>query len=260
MWQDATQPDSSRADAYGKFIWKRFMFSNPDTAFILSEKLLAFGIDNKNQEAQSSGYNYLGVSSLMIGEHDKAIEFFTKSAEVSNQMGDELGACASLHNSALVYSDQGDYLKAMQINTQNLKTRKRLRHQSGISASLTSIATLYMKQGAPQMALGYYIQSLKISEEIGNQRSIAIALNNIGSIYNQLQDSKALDYLTKSLEISEQLNDQNAVGATLNNIGTFYHYKGENNATSEDYTEALNYYNRSLEIKSNHRRRKKPFK
>ena len=43
VWQDETKPDSIRAAAYKDYIWKGFLFSNADTAFILAKDLVVFG-------------------------------------------------------------------------------------------------------------------------------------------------------------------------------------------------------------------------
>ena len=41
VWQDETQHDSNRTEAYKMYIWKGFLFSNTDSAFILKPKTLA---------------------------------------------------------------------------------------------------------------------------------------------------------------------------------------------------------------------------
>jgi adenylate cyclase len=43
VWQDEAQKDSVRATAYKDYIWEGFLFSNPDSAFVLAEDLVVFG-------------------------------------------------------------------------------------------------------------------------------------------------------------------------------------------------------------------------
>jgi hypothetical protein len=43
VWQDQEQPDSSRVQAYYDYIWNGFLYSHPDSAFMLAEALHDYG-------------------------------------------------------------------------------------------------------------------------------------------------------------------------------------------------------------------------
>ncbi len=61
VWHDQTQLDSNRTNAYSDYIWDGYLFSQPDTAFILAEELVSFGLDNHYLRAQYAGYTIQGV-------------------------------------------------------------------------------------------------------------------------------------------------------------------------------------------------------
>ena len=87
VWQDQDQSDSTRVVAYKGYIWKGFLYSQPDTAFILGENLLAFGIEKNYLTAQAEGYNIQGISWHLRGGYPKALDYYTKSLKIKEQIG-----------------------------------------------------------------------------------------------------------------------------------------------------------------------------
>ncbi|MFC2107329.1 adenylate/guanylate cyclase domain-containing protein [Bacteroidota bacterium] len=243
VWQNQNQSDSLRVAAYKAYIWKAYLFSQPDTAYILAEELIAFGLEKNYLRAQVLGYKTQGVSWYLKGNYPKALDYYTQSLKLEEQIGDKSGISSSLNNIGLIYVNQGDYRKALDYYTQGLKIDKQLGDQKGIAQSLNNIGIIYYNLGDYTMALDYHTQSLKIKEQIGDQKGVAASLNNIGLTYLGLRDyPKALDYYMQSLEIKEQIGDQLGIAPTLNNIGIIYQYQG-------DYPKALDYYTQSLKIK-----------
>jgi adenylate cyclase len=243
VWQDQNQSDSIRVAAYKDYIWNGFLYSQPDTAFILAEELLAYGLDKNYLQAQALGYNIQGVSWYMRGDYPKALDYFTQSLKIKEQIGDQMGIAASLNNIGLIYVNQGDYPKALDYYSRSLKIEEQIGNQKGISLSLNNIGIIYNNQGDYPKALDYYTQSLKIKEQIGDQKGVAASLNNIGLIYQyQGNYPKALDYYTQSLKIKEQIGDQLGIAPSLHNIGIVYQNQG-------DYPKALDYFTQSLKIK-----------
>jgi len=243
VWQDQNQPDSTRVLAYKEYIWKGFLFSQPDSAFILAEELLAYGLDKNYLKAQALGYHTQGVSCHVRGDYPKALDYYTQSLRIQEQIGDQKGIAACLNNIGLIYVNHGDYPKALDYYIQGLKIEKQIGDQKGVAQSLNNIGIIYNNQGDYPKALDYYTQSLKIKEQIGDQKGVAASFNNIGLIYQHQSDyPKALDYHTRSLNIKEQIGDQMGIAPSLHNIGSVYLYQG-------DYPKALDYFTQSLKIK-----------
>ena len=82
VWQDENQTDSIRAVAYYKYIWRGFLFWQPDTAFILAEELLTFGQENNYLKAQADAYHILGSSFGLRGHYTKELEYYTLSLKI----------------------------------------------------------------------------------------------------------------------------------------------------------------------------------
>lgn len=75
IWQDGAQADSSRTNAYTKFIWDGFLFSNPDTAFVLAQSMLRFGEEQPYKKAKATAYLLMGNSNYLISDYPKALGY-----------------------------------------------------------------------------------------------------------------------------------------------------------------------------------------
>jgi adenylate cyclase len=240
VWQDATQTDSVRAVAYKDYIWKGFLFSNPDSAFVLAEDLVVFGQEKQYLKAQALGYNTQGVSCWLKSNYPKALDYYQRSLKIYEEIGDKKGIANSLNNIGMIYKAQSKYPKALNYYQRSLKIAEEIGDKKGIASALISIGNIYNAQSNYPKALDYYQRSLKIYEEIGNKQGISSALNNIGVIYRtQNNYPKALDYYQRSLKIYEETGNKPGISSSLNNIGTIYR-------AQSNYPKALDYYQRSL--------------
>jgi class 3 adenylate cyclase/Tfp pilus assembly protein PilF len=238
VWQDQTQSDSIRAKAYSDYIWDGFLFSQPDTAFILAEELVSFGLDNNYLRAQYAGYSIQGVSWVNRSDYPKTLYYYIRALNIAKQMGHPAGIAIALNNVGSIYHNQADYPKALDYYIQSLKVNEQMR----TAITLSNIGVIYMNQGNYPKALDYNMRSLEINEQKGDQYEVANALSNIGGIYmNQDDYPKSLDYYTQSLKIYEQIDHQIGIAKSYGNIGLIYYKQGE-------YPKALNYYKKTLEI------------
>ena len=245
VWQDQTRSDSLRTKAYSDYIWDGFLFSQPDTAFILAEELVSFGLDNNYPKAQSAGYCIQGVSWVNRGDYPKTLDYYIRALDIAKQIGHPGGIASALNNVGTIYHNQGDYPKALDYYIQSLEASE----QIGTVNALSNIGVIYLIQGNYLKSLEYNMRSLKVNEQFGDQTEVANALGNIGDIYLSQGDyPKALDYYTQSQRIYKQIGHQIGIAGSFRHIG-FIHYR------QGDYLKALDYQMQSLEINeqiSNH--------
>jgi diguanylate cyclase (GGDEF)-like protein len=97
-------------------------------------------------------------------------------------------------------------------------------------------------KGRYEEGLASLTEGLRILESMGNFRKMLYPLNSMGSIYyncyNDIQ--KAREYYEKCLSISQRVSDMYYVGISYNNVAEQYRME-------DKYTEALQYYQNSLE-------------
>ena len=235
--------------------WDNIIYrTDPELDFVLNQKIDSLcSINLKNNlgkqvkenfmMSRAFALNNIGSSYTYQGNYAKAIESYTQSLEIKEELGNKKGIAHSLNNIGVIYKEQGDYARAIESYTQSLKIEEEVGDKKGIAISLNNIGGIYTNQGDYAKAIDYCTQSLKIEEEIGNKQGIATSLNNIGDIYSHQGDNvKAIDYYSRSLKTEEEIGNKRGIANTLNNFGSIYKEQG-------DYTKAIDYHNQSLKIK-----------
>jgi adenylate cyclase len=216
VWQDESQADSNRVMSYKDYIWKGFLYSNPDSAIILAQTLLQFGEVQADEKAKVKAYNLIGISNYVKFDIPKALDAWQRSLKIAEQIGDKKGSASAIGNIGNGYSSQGNYSKALDQYQSSLKIHEEVGNKQGISTILGCIGVIYAIQGDDSKALEYYQRGLKICEELGNKRGSSIAIGNIGNYYgNQGDYSKALEYYLRSLKIKEEIGDMSGVVNTM---------------------------------------------
>ena len=283
IWNDETQADTNRLEAMTIIARYGYLFSDPDTAFILAQQYYEFAKEKDIKKYMAHALNIQGISFAIRGQGESAIAYWEKSNKLYEKIGDKKGMAGPLGNIGTVYGDQGDMKKALEYYKKALKIYEELGDKRGMANNLGNIGNAYGDQGDYKNALEYYQKSLKNNEEVNNKTGMANNLGNIGNIYYRLQgdNKKALDYFQKALNIHEEIGDKRGIAKQLRNIGSIYldekgydkaieyflkakevakkgKFKielattlndlGEAYKQKEDYKEALSYSNHALEI------------
>ena len=101
-------------------------------------------------------------------ELELAIQYFSKAADLQNELGLEEDFAATLNNLAYLYYSQGRYEQAEPLLVQALELRKRLLGEDhpDVAASLNNLALLYRSQGRYDQAEPLFLQALEILERV----------------------------------------------------------------------------------------------
>lgn len=54
VWRDPQRPDSVRISAYSKYVTEGYLHSDPDSAFVLAEALIAFSIERSSPRGEAA--------------------------------------------------------------------------------------------------------------------------------------------------------------------------------------------------------------
>ncbi len=236
IWQDETQPDSLRSNAYADYIWDGYLFSQPDSAFILAEELVDFGLNKPYLKAQFAGYTAEGVSWENRSDYPKTLHYYNRALNIAKRMGHPAALAIAYNNVGSIYHDLADYPKALDHYIKSLEYKE----TNQIGPTLPgNIGGIYMEQGNYSKALEYIQRSQTSYKLKGDQSGEAIALSKIGDIYRKQKDySKSLDYYTQSLTIYNQAGHQIGIANTYSNIGLVYEMQ-------ETYPTALDYHQKA---------------
>ncbi|WP_053978559.1 adenylate/guanylate cyclase domain-containing protein [Mangrovimonas xylaniphaga] len=239
IWKDHTLQDSIRTKAYSDYIWDGYLFSQPDSAFILAEKLVAFGQTAKYPRAEFAGYTIQGVSWVNRSEYQKTLQYYLKALEIAKQMGHPAALSIAYNNVGSVYHDKGEYTKALDHYIKSLKFKE----PKQMGTTLNNIGTIYLNQGNYTKALEYTLQSLEINQQKGDQGAEALSLSKIGDIYRHQEDyNNAFDYYSQSLHIFEQIDHQKGIAETYGNIAQLYYLQNKYPKALDNYKKGLTYY------------------
>ena len=242
IWLDESQPDTIRFKAYHSFIWKGYLFSNPDSAFQLAELQKQLAIEKENKKWEAEALNTQGVSFSLKTQNAEALDYFTQCLAMQKEIGNKRGIVSMLRNIGFLYFRQNKHAKALDYYSQCIAMYKESGNKKGIAQALNDAGLIYKNLGKNDKALDYYIRSLAIQKEIGNKRGIAQSLNNIGIIYKvQGKIVEALDHYTQSIAIAKEIGDKKQISNALNNIGLIY-------LDQRKHAEALDYFTQSLAI------------
>ena len=228
IWQDDTQADSTRADAYVNYIREGFLNNDPDSAFSLAEKLIAFGWKEQYPKAQALGYSIQGASLRNTGNSAQALEYLQRSLELYEEAGDEKGTAKLLSTIGSTYLNLGNYPRTLDYYQRSLRICEGLGDSTGVATSLSAIGSIYQDQGNYSKALEYFTHSLRLLEVEGASIELANTLSRVGSNYRvQGNFTEALNRYQQSLMVWEEIKNEAGVANVLNNIGDMYLRKGD---------------------------------
>ncbi len=243
IWNNTNESDSTRIIALNKLIWEKYLFNQPDSAFILSQEIFELASYKGFQKEMATALNLQGISYSVRGEYDKALEYYNQSLEIKHKLSDDTEIAKTLNNIALIYTSQGKYAEAIEVHNKCLTISEENNHSEGIARSLLNIATLYIRIKDYDKALDYNNRSLSLYQGLNKQKTIAKCYNNNGIIFlKKGENDVALKYYLKALAIEEENRNEFGISLALGNIGIIYKLKGE-------FKSALNYYQRSLAIR-----------
>ncbi|MCC5918534.1 MAG: tetratricopeptide repeat protein [Cryomorphaceae bacterium] len=240
VWEDQTQTDSARVQAYKEYIWDGFLFSNPDSAFVLAEALFAYAETHNFPRGENQGNMIKGIAVNILGEFKDASRYYQKSLKGSQAIDDKWGISEILICFGVLYDEQSDFPRALDYYNQALIIDEEIGNKGGMAMSLNNIGNILVDQGELTRALEHYERALAIDEEIGVKQGIAAELINIGSIYlSQGDTSLALENFERSRLINEEIEDLPGLAINLINIGNILWEKGEDAEALQQFKNAL---------------------
>jgi tetratricopeptide (TPR) repeat protein len=243
VWNDESQADTARLDAYSEYIRKGYIFRNPDTAFIMAQDLHDFAVEKNQAKYRAAALHLQALSFHVTSRYEQAIEYYNRVLEVRGEQDDKRGIAAVNNNLGMICEAMSDYDKAHEHYAIGIAIYEEFDDQLGIAKSLTKIGNIYTRQGLYKRAIDNYTRSLKINETLDSKDGISATLSSIGSIhYFQGDFQKAIEYYTKSLVIDEEEGDKEGISIMYSNIGACHKDLG-------DLDKAIDFHQRSLDIK-----------
>jgi len=224
---------------------------------LCEKKLLDYGA-RENQMMKSMIWDNLGIVYEHKGEYSTALEYFTKSVEMTKAVYGEhtnhSSIATSYNNIGDVHRQLGNYDTALEYFTKSMEMTKVVYGEhtthSILAISYNNIGDVHTQLGNYNTALECYTKSMEMTKAVygehTNHSSIAASYGNIGAVHKQVHNyDTALEYYTKSVEMMKAVYGEHtthySVAISYNNIGDIHRQLG-------NYDTALEYCTRSMEM------------
>ncbi|MEW6536266.1 MAG: tetratricopeptide repeat protein [Candidatus Auribacterota bacterium] len=220
-----------------------FRVSNFNESERLAKKAIERLQDKALSLVTSEAYKNLGTVYYAKGHFAQAIEYYTKSLEISTLLNDKRSIANSYNNLGSVYYRQNNFDKALDHLQKCLVIREEIGDKSGIVYSYNNIGNIHYNLTDYDNAEKYYSQCLAISNEIGEQAAIIASYNNLGNVYLATEDfTSAAEHYQHSLELSEKIGEKASIARAYTGLGNVY-------INTNDYLKAYDYYQKCFVIR-----------
>lgn len=194
----------------------------------------------KNKQRHVDILKMLGIEYEVLGETNKAIEYFDQAIKISRKIRDKRREGKLLVSLGIAYKNLGETEKAIECYNQEIKISREMKNRHLEGTALGNLGVAYKNLGEPRKAIECYDQSIKFLREISDRRGEEKSLGNLGSAYSALGETKkAIEYYEQALKISREIEYKYGEGATLVSLGLAYYSLNEPKIAIEYYEQAL---------------------
>jgi CHAT domain-containing protein/Flp pilus assembly protein TadD len=184
----------------------------------------------------------VGRTYLLLGEQQKAIDYFKQVLSLTRKIGDVRTEGVILSDLGAAYDVLGDKQQALDYFNQALAPLRAAGDRKNEATALDNIGMLYNGLDERQKALDYLNQAMALRRAIRDVNGMGMSLNNLGGVTKALGDEqRALDYYNQALPFLRAAGNIGGMAHTLNNIGGIHFDLGDNE-------KALAYYNQTLPV------------
>lgn len=242
VWNDTLQEDTNRLNAIDKLAWDGYLYSNPDSAYLLAQLEYDFAVSNNYKKNMTNALNTQAATFYLHGDYKKAITYYEKILSISEEIDYRKGIATSCNNLGVMYKSQGNNEQAISYHSKSLKIRESMKDKKGVASSLNNIGLIYINQGNLEKALTYFLNCLEISLIIEDKRIQENCYTNIGIVFKEQRNfDESFKYFEKSLNLSKEINDLRGIEKSYYQIGALLRMK-------RNFEDAIQYFEKSIEI------------
>jgi class 3 adenylate cyclase/ligand-binding sensor domain-containing protein len=250
IWQDTASGDTARIWAYNDFIWQGYLFSRPDSAYLLAEALHEYNRKHNYPIAASTGYNLQGLACYHLGDNRRAIECYMGAIEIEELYGHKENIAGNLANIGAIYLSMKNYPKALEYYEKAMAIYTETNNVRGVAMITGSIGEVYLDQGAAKEALKYLEKALASLEETGDKMNSAVTRDLIAQAYTDLELYKnALENSQYALLIFEELGNDLDLARGYIIRGGIFRKMGNLHEAAKQYKQGLTIAERAGFIK-----------
>ena len=209
-----------------------YKHSDPEQMQKFAIQALKNSRQQKNVYQEAVSYQNIGVSFLILGDYDKALQNFNISEKIllkisSDKREIKETLAKNFGSQGVIYSEQNNYARALEIDFLALKLYEDTQNELQISKLNNNIGVIYKSIDDKEKALEYLLKAHQISKN-GDIVTFATSASNIGLIYlYQNKLDKAKKYFDESLKIYKEHPNPRNLGELYNNYSQYYISKNQ---------------------------------
>lgn len=240
IWNDGSRHDTIRFNAYNDLVWDHYLFSDPDTAYIMAQAFLEEARAKGSHVYEAMAFVQMASSYYVRGKLNEALEEFEVALALFKKAKNEKGIADVLTNMGAVRLYLGQHDEALDLYQQGLKVHIKLNDSTAIANDINAMGAIEMARGDLANAAELYTEALHILEKLKNKRGVATGLSNLGALQMQQGDYKsALERYREALRITLELNDQHLVGKDQERVGSCLQELGDTSAAMDLFRQSL---------------------
>lgn len=169
---------------------------------------------------------YLNIGAIFFtqGINNRALDYYLLALKYAKNNREE----TIYNNIGLVYLNEMNYDDALNYFTKSLEIKETNGNQLGIAISYNNIGEVYMRMNKYDIATAFFNKSYAISKEINDEEGMVFCLNNFGEIRKRNQEfDSSINFFKEALAVSKEINNQFLTAQSLYNIGHTYFVKKE---------------------------------
>lgn len=158
-----------------------------------------------DQRNLTIGFYYLAFIHRNLKNYPKALEYFTRCAELAEMTGMKSTQANALNEIGNIHLLAQEFGEALRCKQQALRIAETINNEYTVAACLNDIGCLYQSLKKPDLALTYFQRSNRLNIKLGRIREVATTCQNMGSIDLERGNySAARIWLEEALTLAQQ--------------------------------------------------------
>ncbi len=188
-------------------------------------------------------YNNLGLSQSSQHKYNEAIDFYLKSAHLSDSLNIMETSVRTLVNIGVIYHYQNNARRALDYHLMAIDRINRHNLEMGTmySVLLRNTGAFYQLLGLMDSAYHYTYKSLEISRKNNDKRGLSICYQNLGDFICDEEPEKAEILYQKSLALKKELKNFNGIAHTAASLGDLNKKMGRYHKAEQYFNQAIEY-------------------
>lgn len=175
-----------------------------------------------------------------INDFDRALKYIIESEKLSSTLEYKKGIAEITYYKALIYAAKNDYINAINGYTKSKDLFNQLKDTLGIAKVNNSIGLIEIKRGNYTKGLQYSLSAIKELEKRHLKNDLRLAYINLGKAYYNINDyDNSIEYYLKALKVQEQLDDKKGIDISNSILGDLYSMKKEHRKSIDYYEKVL---------------------